>query len=355
MATALLALLLVAAFAAEMIFGVNEPAGALSPSTQTLLAFGSLSAGHVLRSDEWLRLFSYPLLHKDLTHLVNNLIALAIVGTKFEEVSGKGWFCLTFFASCLVGGLFSLFLRSGSSITMGASAGILGLCFALLVVSFHFRDQSIRSAIQLRSFIILAIVALSFVLQDGSAADSMAHIGGGVAGIIAGVLLLIIWRRDSITPSWNRLLTIIGVIGILLGTVPIVNAVSNRSISNFAKKLIPDANVPKTEQEGDTQFSELSSRYPDDPRLLLEKTRKLLMKGDFLGAEWTAREALKTEGTWRPMMPDFVSARVHAFLAIAISKHDPVEAKKELNPICKFNFDREFHSYLQSTGRCLTP
>ena len=61
---------LAAAFGVEQIFAIDGVGPLLRPSTGSLLAFGGLNPAAVLSRGEWYRLFSAPLLHADLNHLI---------------------------------------------------------------------------------------------------------------------------------------------------------------------------------------------------------------------------------------------------------------------------------------------
>src|ERR1700687_525419 len=66
--TCVLLILLVAIFVAELAFGV-DPAASLAPSHRTIIALGGLS-GTLFHAGEWWRIFTAPLLHANLLHLV---------------------------------------------------------------------------------------------------------------------------------------------------------------------------------------------------------------------------------------------------------------------------------------------
>src|SRR5215472_10851767 len=63
---------------AELSHGV-DPARDLAPSHRTIIALGGLS-GRMVGMGEWWRLFTGPLLHGNLMHLVSNGFALVLAG-----------------------------------------------------------------------------------------------------------------------------------------------------------------------------------------------------------------------------------------------------------------------------------
>ena len=74
--TAAIIAVLCVLFAGEVMFGVGPWTNLLQPSIATLIAFGGLYRPLVVDSGEWWRLFSAPLLHVGLEHLVLNGVAL---------------------------------------------------------------------------------------------------------------------------------------------------------------------------------------------------------------------------------------------------------------------------------------
>lgn len=104
--------------------------------------------GFVYRHYVW-QLFTYMFVHGDITHLLFNMIALAIFGTALERAVGSKEFLLMYFSVGVLSGLFSVIvyfllgrmqLRLGFQpyyfyvSLVGASGAIYGLLFAYAVV-----------------------------------------------------------------------------------------------------------------------------------------------------------------------------------------------------------------------------
>jgi hypothetical protein len=82
---------LILVFALEQVFAV-EPAGpGRQAGIRTLLALGGLNRSLMMSTAEWYRLFTAPLLHLNLLHLVFNSVALLIAGlfsSQWSDASG---------------------------------------------------------------------------------------------------------------------------------------------------------------------------------------------------------------------------------------------------------------------------
>jgi len=131
-------------FVAEIGFPSGNTGTGFTPSVGTLVEFGGLASTAVAHG-EWWRMFTAPLLHAGLAHLVLNCIALFIIGALFERYIGSAWFAGIFACSALTGSAMSLALNSPNMISVGASGGIVGLFAATVVASFHLPDGRIRT------------------------------------------------------------------------------------------------------------------------------------------------------------------------------------------------------------------
>ena len=126
-------------------------------------------------------------------HLLLNMLSLYFVGVITERIFGTGRFLLIYFLSGIVGGLtqfgvdvFSNHLSGG----LGASGAIFGI-FGALGAFFLLRRRALgpagNSLIGQWFFWLLINLVFSFSVPGIAAYD---HIGGLVAGLILGVLLL---------------------------------------------------------------------------------------------------------------------------------------------------------------------
>ena len=92
---------LVAVFVLEQKYAIGPLGPGLRPSLATLQALGALSGEAVLTHGEWYRLFTAPLLHANVWHLIGNGTALFMAGYVLENLAGRAWLAALF----VVGGL----------------------------------------------------------------------------------------------------------------------------------------------------------------------------------------------------------------------------------------------------------
>jgi membrane associated rhomboid family serine protease len=147
------------------------------------------------------QLLSYSFLHGSVMHLLLNMYALWLFGTRMENVWGSKFFTLYYFVCVIGAGLVQLFIATqgasegGIYPTIGASGGVFGL---LLAFGLTFPDERL-----LLIFPPVALPAKWFVLIYGiielwagvtgteAGVAHFAHLGG----MLFGFLLLLYCRR----------------------------------------------------------------------------------------------------------------------------------------------------------------
>ena len=150
-----------------------------------------------VRAGEWWRLFTTPLLHGNILHLLMNGGALLALGTLVERYAHRAFVPLVFLLAALAGDAGS-FLVFPHTTSVGASGGIMGMVGFALALSLRRRallPKSLASAI-LRDIGWIAVMGLAgyrFI-------DNGAHAGGLLAGIAVGALLV---PRGGATPHWE--------------------------------------------------------------------------------------------------------------------------------------------------------
>lgn len=228
---ALLAVL-IAVFTLENTFPVTPGGKELAPSIATLFAFGALSHKAIVSNGEWYRLFTAPLLHANLAHILGNGVALVWGGWLLERLVGRLWFFAFFAVGALGGSLFSLAVNPVNLISVSASGALMGLFAALFVGSFrHALGEAQRTRLQFSSLRILAPSLLPF-LQASSVEriDYGAHIGGTLSGAALALFLLKHWPEGARIPQLRKAAVSISAIGALLFV-----ASSGLAIVNYPK------------------------------------------------------------------------------------------------------------------------
>src|SRR5258708_2216407 len=191
---------------AELSFAVQAD-GKFAPGMRSLVAFGGLNGSLVLHSGEWWRVFTAPLLHGSLSHILGNSLALLFAGWILERVIGHAWFAALFVLGALGGAAGSLAANSPNVLSVGASGAIMALLAAALVCSFIFESAQLRRRMQKVSlrFLIPSLAPALLPLGVGTGTDYGAHIGGALAGAAMCFCFGEIWARGSSFPKGERL------------------------------------------------------------------------------------------------------------------------------------------------------
>ena len=253
---------------AELIFAV-QPEGNFAPGLHSLAAFGALNGSLVLQSGEWWRIFTAPLLHGNLSHILGNALALLFAGWILERVIGHAWFAALFVVGALGGAAGSLAANAPNVLSVGASGAIMALLAAALVCSFIFESVQLRRRMQKVSlrFLIPSLVPALLPLGVATGTDYGAHIGGALAGAAMGFALGEIWPEESPTPKGERLAAAIAVAGLLAAILSGFLAVQH--YPHYASQptvLMPESEVPVSLEEGSPRSADLVARFPQDPR-----------------------------------------------------------------------------------------
>jgi membrane associated rhomboid family serine protease len=209
---------LIAVFTLENMFAVTPSGRGLTPSIATLIAFGALSHKLMAFYGQWYRLFTAPLLHANLPHIVGNCIALVWGGWLLERLVGRLWFFAFFTLGALGGSLFSLAVNPVDLVSVGASGALMGMFAALFVGSFRYPSGSAsRTRLLINSLRILIPSLLPFLhTSTVGRVDYGAHIGGTLSGAALALVLLKGWPEGARIPQFRIAAASICAIGALL-------------------------------------------------------------------------------------------------------------------------------------------
>lgn len=334
-------------FLAEIVFGTGPLTGLLQPSIDTLITFGGIYRPLIVNNGQWTRLFSGPLLHVGLEHLLLNCVALYIAGRLLEGLVGRAWLGAIFVTGALGGALFSLWLNPENLVSVGASGAVMALFAALLMLSFHFPKGPDRSSLRMTSIYVLVASMVPVATASGGRVDIAAHAGGALAGFAMGLAMLPLWRKDEMHPRLSRAAATVGLLGLALfafAFTPLPKSIRN---ATFLASLIPPAEFPKSDQDANKRSAELVEKYPRDPRSHYFRAIALWDDGDKAGAEKALRAGLADEAFWRPLMIPEVTIRLHVALAILLEEDGrKSEAKETAKAACELapssNPQREF-------------
>lgn len=154
-----------------------------------MLAHGAMFAPLVVDHGQYYRLVTSVFMHFGVSHLMNNMLVLFVLGDNLERALGHVEY-LIFYLLCGVGAnlvSMTVNLMTGSlSVGAGASGAIFGvvggLVYAVGVNRGRLEDLTSR---QLGVMILLTLYH-GFTSMN---IDNAAHIGGLAAGILLGILL----------------------------------------------------------------------------------------------------------------------------------------------------------------------
>ena len=176
---------------------------AMSPEGRGILTVLELDKGAVARG-EYYRLLSVTLVHDpgNLLHLFFNMYALYISGPLVEILYGSRLFVL-FYLLCAAAGSVASFVFGSSIPSVGASGAIFGLFGILLAAARTHHpvlDRRGRSLIGQIGTLILINLAFGFLY--GGLIDNSAHLGGLLAGLWLG-FLIVPGRVTTLRSLWH--------------------------------------------------------------------------------------------------------------------------------------------------------
>lgn len=150
---------------------------------------------------------TYAFLHADIFHLGGNMLFLWVFGDNVEDALGHVKF-LIFYLLCAAAGAFlhGVILPDSQTVLIGASGAIAGIVAAYLLLHPRVKVWVLAfGRIPLRipaiyPLVLWVVLQFSMLLWNGDQQVSWpAHVGG----IIAGALLLIIFKRRNV-PLFDR-------------------------------------------------------------------------------------------------------------------------------------------------------
>jgi membrane associated rhomboid family serine protease len=155
-------------------------AGALVPFTG---GSGAQLVGGIV-GGEWWRLLSSIFLHAGVIHLALNAYVLWIFGTAIERDIGRVSTLAVFLVTGVFAGATSFAFASGFRVAVGASGAIFGLVGAFVAYNYLRRSHVLAQA-RLRSALSMLLINLVIGFSI-PVIDWRAHLGGLVAGLVAG-------------------------------------------------------------------------------------------------------------------------------------------------------------------------
>ncbi len=150
-----------------------------------------LDKAAVARGEYW-RLLTVVLVHAGLLHLAFNMYALYLVGPMVERIYGRTQYLLMYVLSGIAGSVLSYIFLSENAV--GASGAIFGL-FGVVFIAYRVHNPLLGRgadalARQIGFLIVFNLVLDLGLIGGGVGIDIFAHIGGLIAGVWLGLILL---------------------------------------------------------------------------------------------------------------------------------------------------------------------
>ncbi len=329
-------LVLFVVFWAEQHFAVS-PGHGYEPSLRTIIALGAVSRDLVMQG-EWWRIFTAPLMHGDMDHIVGNVIALFFASRFLEKIAGRRWLLALFTIGGVAGVAASLAWNPHELVTIGASGAIMGLLAALFVLSFD--NQVVHKTGRMQGWTLFLLIPSLLPAATGSHVDVSAHLGGALAGALVGFFLQATWDERTGTPGFRNAASVIGYGGVAMAVLAFFLVASHYTTSAAHATALPELQVmseedfPTDAEEANKKSSQLVTKFPDDPRAHFFRALFFIRTGDMTSAQSQLRTALD-EKKVLDALPERFTAMLRVMLAATLVEQGRMEdARREAGPAC---------------------
>ena len=160
---------------------------------------GAMVTEIVLKNGEYYRLFTAIFLHADVSHLMNNMLMLFIAGAVVENYTGHAFYFFLYMLSGLFGNMISMAYEIQNDlrwVSVGASGAIMGLVGFIVIWIIKNRKNFVRSRnVIMRLFFLALLILYASFFQSG--ANTAAHLGGFLTGIVLGVINIVLLKNDK--------------------------------------------------------------------------------------------------------------------------------------------------------------
>jgi membrane associated rhomboid family serine protease len=161
------------------------------------------------------RLFTAMFLHANVLHIAFNGYALYLFGSMIESNLGRTRMVIVYAVTGFLASAVSYAFVGVGGLGVGASGAIFGIFGAFIAYNYRRRHLAIASAnLRWAATMLLLNALLAFGFRE---IDWRAHLGGLVAGVVAGAL-----AEGWGTPSLRRLIQIAGFAGLVVAGIAIV-------------------------------------------------------------------------------------------------------------------------------------
>jgi rhomboid protease GluP len=168
-----------------------------------------------IAAGQWWRLLTSVFLHAGLIHLAVNAYALFILGNMIEREIGRVAMLVAFLTTGTFASATSYAFGVGGAVGVGASGAVFGLV-GLVVAYNYLRRHNMLAQARLR-YVLSLLVINAIIGFSIPAIDWRAHLGGLVAGLVAGFAV-----DPSRPPAARRIAAAAGIAALLLAAVALV-------------------------------------------------------------------------------------------------------------------------------------
>jgi rhomboid protease GluP len=329
--------LLSVVFWAELHYPVS-PASGFSPSLRTVMALGGVSGEAVLHKGEWWRVFTAPLMHGGLDHIVGNAIALFFAGRFLEKIAGRPWTAAIMVIGALGGVAGSLAMNGPQIVAVGASGAIMAMLAALFVLGFD--NQVVEKTWRMQKWTLFLLIPAILPAGAGSHVDVSAHLGGAITGGLLGYFLQVVWDETRERPRFETAAAAIGAIGAGAAALAFVMVAMHfeqsrvQAASVWEPKLMAPQDVPASYDAAEQMSDELVRKFPDDPRAHTFRALHLLKVSDITGAQSEIRLALDEHKQLGEVEPRFTTMLKILLAATQLYQGRLDDAKATAGPYC---------------------
>lgn len=147
---------------------------------------------------EYYRLFTSMFLHANISHLLNNMLILSVIGNTLEKAIGPIKYISLYLISGILAGVASFsynMINQIYSSSIGASGAIFGVIGAMLFVILY--GETKIQKIGKKQIILFAILSL-YRGFTSTGIDNVAHVGGLIGGFFLAFLLCRNKRREEV-------------------------------------------------------------------------------------------------------------------------------------------------------------
>lgn len=140
---------------------------------------------------QYYRFLTSMFTHFGITHIFGNMVILIALGARIENIIGRLNYAIIYIVTGLAAAFASyinFFYNDIHAYSAGASGAIFGLLGVLVVIAIYNKGR-VRDLSLVNMLILFILTLADGLMSEG--VDNVAHAAGFIAGILAGVLLLL--------------------------------------------------------------------------------------------------------------------------------------------------------------------